>query len=155
MWDPRARRKPAVIALKGQAELVVQNAKVAVAAANDGVRCDRLHLLCHHADVRLSLVIVGEAIVAETVVEAAEQMDVVLQPDIGTPAPAAEEAPATATETTATTAEATAQAATETTAHAAGASEAADTLGSTEAAAPVHGGPASTGTTAGCTAAGS
>src|SRR6186997_1732944 len=126
--DPRARRKPAVIALKGQAELVVQNAKVAVAAANDGVRCDRLHLLCHHADVRLSLVIVGEAIVAETVVETAEQMDVVLQTDVGTPAPAAAAETTTATATEATThaaTEAAAHAATEAPAYAAGASKAA------------------------------
>src|SRR5262249_54331529 len=67
--------------------------QIAVTAAHDCPGRDSLHFLRHDADVGPVTAVVGEAIEAEAIVETTEQVDVVLEPDIGpasaAPAPAA------------------------------------------------------------------
>ena len=71
--------------------------------AHDCLRHDRLHLLCHDADIRCVAAVVGKAIEAKPIVEAPEQHDIVLEPHVGTPT-AATTASATATATASATA---------------------------------------------------
>src|ERR1700747_3596058 len=82
----RAFGDPRIISLEAQAELVVEHAQIAIAAAHHGVRHDRLHLLRDHADITRVAADVAEAIEAEPVGEMAEQHDVVLERDVGAPA---------------------------------------------------------------------
>src|SRR5439155_25767853 len=96
--------EPVLVAAEFQAEPVVVDTQVTVVAARHRARHHRLHLLRHHADIGLVASEIAEAVVAEAIVELAEQHDVVLQRDIGAPASTAA-APASATaESAATTA---------------------------------------------------
>src|SRR5262249_9548986 len=52
-WDPCARCDPTVVSLELQAELLVEDLKVAVLAAHDRLRHDRFHFLRHDADIDL------------------------------------------------------------------------------------------------------
>src|SRR5580692_8685126 len=97
---PSAGCKPRVVGLELQTEPVVVDPQVAVGAADDGVRPHVLHVLRHDADIRSRLAVIDKAIDAETVVEMAEQNDVVLEPDVGA-ASAAATRPAAATTATA------------------------------------------------------
>ena len=96
-WDPCARRDPPVVGLELQAELLVQDLKVAVPTAHDRLRHDRLHFLRHDADIGSVAAEITEAIEPKAVVEMAENGDVVLQRNIGTPAAAATAASSSAT----------------------------------------------------------
>src|SRR4030088_2957604 len=90
--------------------------EIAVTAARHGIRPHRLHLLCNHADISLVATEIAEAVVAETVVEMAQQDDVVLHCEIGTPATATSASTATTSSeatTTSTSVATTASAATE------------------------------------------
>src|SRR5262245_60539710 len=109
--DPRTRCDPLIVGLELEAELIVEDAQVAVAPAHDCLRHDGLHLLRHHADIGLVAAVVAEAIEAEAVVEMAEQRDVVLQGNIGPPTAAAAKTAAASPEAAATAAESTAAAA--------------------------------------------
>src|SRR3974390_813166 len=102
-WNPRTRRNPGVIGLERQTKLVVKDSQVAVAAAHDRLRHDRLHLLCHDADIRCVAAVVSKAIEAKPIVKAPEQHDIVLEPHVGTPTAAAT-ASSTATATSGETA---------------------------------------------------
>src|SRR5262245_35949732 len=119
--NPCARRQPLLVGLELDAEPVIEDPQVAVAAAHDRFRHDALHLLRHHADIGLVAAVVAEAIEAEAVVETAEQRDVVLERNIRPSSTTATTAPAAAT----TTAEPAATAAAETAATAAAAEAAA------------------------------
>src|SRR5262245_37462545 len=92
----RARREPLLVGLERQSELVVEDAQVAVAIADDGVGPDARDLLGHDADIGFVASLVGEAIEAKAVVEMAEQRDVVLERDIGPASTAAHATAATA-----------------------------------------------------------
>src|SRR5262249_1246742 len=81
-WRLRARCEPLVVGLKLQPELVVEDLKVAVSAAYDGLRHDRLHFLRDDADVDLLAAVVAEPIETKAVLEMAEKGDVVLEHDI-------------------------------------------------------------------------
>src|SRR5437660_943346 len=83
--DLCARRDPLIVALELQAELVVEDLQGAVTAAHDRVGHDRLDLLRHHADIGLVTAVVAEAIEAEAAIEMAEQRNVVLERDVGSP----------------------------------------------------------------------
>ncbi len=61
-----------------------------------------LHLLCHDADIGLVTAVVAEAVKAKTVIEIAEQDDIVLQADVGTPSAATTASAASATSMAAT-----------------------------------------------------
>src|SRR5262245_32211935 len=89
--NPRARRDPLVVGLKVETELFVVDPQIAVAAANDRRRHDRLHLLRHDTDISPVAAVIGKAIEPKAVLEMADQGDVLFEPDIGTPttAPAA------------------------------------------------------------------
>ena len=76
-----------IIALEGQAKLVVIDPQITVPALNDRLGIKLLHLLGHDADISLITAVVAEAIKAKAVIEIAEQDDVVLETDIGTPSP--------------------------------------------------------------------
>src|SRR5262245_13653155 len=128
--NPCARRQPLLVGLELDAEPVIEDPQVAVAAAHDRFRHDALHLLRHHADIGLVAAVVAEAIEAEAVVEPAEQRDVVLERNIRPPSTTATTAPAAAT-----TAEPAATAAAETAATAATAA-AAEAAAAARAAAP-------------------
>jgi hypothetical protein len=59
------------VGLEFHAELVVENAEIAIAAAHDRIRPHPLHVLRHHADIGDVAAFVGEAIEADAVVELA------------------------------------------------------------------------------------
>ena len=90
----RATGEPLGVALEFHADLVVMDSQVSIAAAHHRCRHNRLDLLRHHADIELFLAVVGEAVKAKTIVESAQQDDVMLERDVGPPASAA--APAAA-----------------------------------------------------------
>src|SRR5260370_14523608 len=87
--DPCARCNPVVIRLEGQAEPVVENRQIAIPITGDRLRHDCLNFLRHYANIGVVAAVVAEAIEAEAIVEVAEQDDVVLEPEIGPPTPAA------------------------------------------------------------------
>jgi hypothetical protein len=70
------------VALDLQTEFLVINLKIAVRTARDRRRHNLLHFLRHHPDIGFVAAIVAEAIKAETVIEIAEEGDVVLEPDV-------------------------------------------------------------------------
>src|SRR5262249_43848169 len=76
-WDACARRNPPLVGLKLQAELVVKDPQIAVAAAHDRLRHDGLHLLRHYADVGSVAAVIGEAIISQPIAEMAKKDDVV------------------------------------------------------------------------------
>src|SRR5262245_41920924 len=78
-----------LVGLKLDPELFVEDSQIAVAAAHNGAGHDRLHLLRHHADIGPVAAVVAEAIIAEAVVEMAEQNDVMLEHDVRSPPAAA------------------------------------------------------------------
>ena len=78
--------------------------------AHDCLRHDRLHLLCHDADIRCVAAVVSKAIEAKPIVKAPEQHDIVLEPHVGTPTAAA--TPSSTATATATSGETAASAAT-------------------------------------------
>src|SRR6266699_5300132 len=80
-----ARRDPLVVGLELQAELVVEDAQIAIAAAHHRRGHDCLNFLRHDADIDLVAVIVAEAVEAEAVVEVAKEGDVVLEHHVGSP----------------------------------------------------------------------
>src|SRR4030088_1184625 len=83
--DMSARRGPLVVGLEFQAELVVEDPQIAVAAAQYRRGHDCLDFLRHHADIGLVAAVVGEAVEAEAVIEVAEKRDVVLKHHVGSP----------------------------------------------------------------------
>ena len=100
----RARREPLVIGLVLQADLVVKHPQIAVPAAHDRFRHDRLNLLRHDADVGLVAADIAEAIKAQTVIKVAEKADAVLERNVGTPSTASTAATTTAATSTGTSA---------------------------------------------------
>src|SRR2546423_2202855 len=80
-----ARRGPLLVGLELKAELVVEDAQIAVAAAQYRRGHDCLDLLRHHADIRLVAAVVAEAVEAKAVVEVAEKREVVLKHHVGSP----------------------------------------------------------------------
>src|SRR5215471_10479583 len=81
-WDPGARCDPLVVSPELQAELVVEDLKVAVSAAHDRLRHDRLHFLRHDADIDSVTAVIAEAIETKAVLQMAEKRDVVLKRNI-------------------------------------------------------------------------
>jgi hypothetical protein len=85
-----------VVGLEGQAELVVEDRQIALTITGDGLRHDGFNLLRHDAHIGFIAAIVAEAVEADAVVQAAEQDDVVLEPDVGSPSATAASAGAAA-----------------------------------------------------------
>src|ERR1700738_141366 len=83
--DMSARRGPLVVGLELQAELVVEDTQIAVAAAQYRRGHNCLDFLRHHADIGLVAAVVAEAVEAEAVIEVADEGDVVLEHDVGSP----------------------------------------------------------------------
>ena len=102
------------VTLEFDSYLFVVHAQVTVAITGHGLRHYLLHFLRDEADVSAIAAVVAEAIVAKSIGEMAEQNDVVLDGDVGSPSTATTAAAATTSTTEATaaaTAEATAAAA--------------------------------------------
>src|SRR5262245_3879400 len=93
-----------LVGLKLDPELFIVDSQVAVAAAHNGARHDRLHLLRHHADIGPVAAVVAEAIITDAVAEMAEQNDIMLEHHIRSPSAATTAATATAAAATAETA---------------------------------------------------
>src|SRR5205814_2916716 len=74
-----------VVGLELQADLVVEDAQIAVAAAQYRRGHDCLDLLRDHADIGLVAAVVAEAVEAKAVVEVAEKREVVLKHHVGSP----------------------------------------------------------------------
>src|SRR6185437_7118565 len=87
--DPCTARKPVAIGSERQPELFVIDPEIAVCPARHRIRPDGLHLLRDDADISLVAPEIAEAIVAEAIIETAEQDDVVFQGKVGAPASAA------------------------------------------------------------------
>jgi hypothetical protein len=83
-----SRSVPLVVALERQAELVVVDAQITIPAARDSLWHDLLHLLGDHTDIGFVAAVIAEAVEAKAVAEMAEQDNVVLQPDVGSPSTA-------------------------------------------------------------------
>src|SRR5262247_3824239 len=77
-----------LVGLKLDPELFIVDSQVAVAAAHNGARHDRLHLLRHHADIGPVAAVVAEAIITDAVAEMAEQNDIMLEHHIRSPSAA-------------------------------------------------------------------
>src|SRR5262249_23263588 len=91
-----ARGEPMIVILESYPELLVVHPQIAVSAARHDVRRDLHDLLRHDADVGLAAAVIAKAIEAKTIVQIAEKNDVMLEPDVGAPTPAAAPAAATA-----------------------------------------------------------
>src|ERR1700712_5530640 len=74
-----ARRGPLVVGLELQAERVVGDPQIAIAAPQYRRWHDCLDLLGHHAHIGLVAAVVTEAVQAEAAIEVAEKRDVVLK----------------------------------------------------------------------------
>src|SRR5690349_13112725 len=107
-----------LVGLEFDAKLLVIDPQIAVLAAHNGVRCNGLHFLRHHADIGALAAVVAEPVVPQAVVEMAKQDDVMLERDVRAPSAAATTASAAAA-AAATTATAGACAAATAAAHAA------------------------------------
>ena len=79
----RARSEPLIVALEVDAEPIVVHAQDALRIAADRIRPHELHLLRHDADIALVAAVVAEAIESKSVIETAEERDVVLDADVG------------------------------------------------------------------------
>ena len=79
----RARSDPLIVCLESQTEHVVAHTQRAVRTAAHRCGPDELHLLRHHPDIGLVAPIVAEAVEPKSVVEAAEQCDILLQVYVG------------------------------------------------------------------------
>src|SRR5262249_40250854 len=82
-----------------QPNLPSANTKHAIPTPHPRLRHDRPHFLRNHPDMRTTAAVIGEAIEAEAIVEAAEQDDVVLEPDVGPPSAATSSSETSATHT--------------------------------------------------------
>src|SRR5579871_2461058 len=91
--QPPTCRDPSGVGFEGQSEPLIGDPEIAVRALRHGFRRDNPHLLRHHADIGGMPSVVDEAIEAETVVQPADEHDVVLEADVGT-APASATSPA-------------------------------------------------------------
>jgi hypothetical protein len=88
-----------VVCLECQAKFVVEDPQIAVLVAHDSLRYDRLQFLRQYADVCLVAAVISETIEANSIIEAAEKRDVVLNPQIGPSTAAASPAEAAARST--------------------------------------------------------
>ena len=93
-----------LVSLELDAQPVIEDPQVAVGPARDCIRCDRLHVLRHHADIGFVAAVIAEAIVPKATGEIAEQNDIVLERDVRSPSAAAATTTATAATTAATAA---------------------------------------------------
>src|SRR5262249_61384833 len=100
-WNPCTGCDPLVICHEWQAELVVEDTQVSVAATHNRIWSDSLHLLRHHADIGFVAAVVAEAIKSKAIVEMTKQGDVVLERDVRASSAAAASAAATASAATA------------------------------------------------------
>ena len=85
-WAPAIRRLSRAIGRKsrtGGRVCHTRHTQITVRVARDRRWHDVLHFLRHHADVRRVPADVGEAVIAQAVVEASQQHDVILQPYVG------------------------------------------------------------------------
>ena len=82
LWQPAPGCDPIVIGSERQSEPFVGHPKIAVATDSDRVGSYGSDFLRNHPDVGLLAAVVSKAVVTETVVESAQQCDIVLQPDI-------------------------------------------------------------------------
>src|SRR5262245_35940168 len=102
-------RGPSVVASEWQAESVVVNAEISIPATLDRIGPHHADLLRHHADIGFGAAVIGEAVVAQPVLQMPQQHDVVLERDVrtastATPAAAAESTAPAAAESAASTA---------------------------------------------------
>ena len=86
--QPASGCGPIVVGSEWQSEPFVRHPKIAVATDNDRIGSYGSDFLRNHPDIGLLAAVVREAVVTETVVEPAQQHDIVLQLDVR-PAPTA------------------------------------------------------------------
>src|ERR1700755_2588421 len=91
--QPASGCGPFVIGCGRQPEPFVGHPKIAVATDSDRVGPYGSDFLRNHPDIGLLAAIVREAVITETVVEPAQQYDIVLQPDTRPPPAAASPTP--------------------------------------------------------------
>jgi hypothetical protein len=87
-----AGRNPLVVGLERNAELAIEHPQVAIRAADDRIRHDRPNFLSDDANIGFVAAVIAEAVEADAVIEAAEQLDVMLERDVGPPSAATEAA---------------------------------------------------------------
>src|SRR3954454_19129195 len=98
--QPASGCDPGVVRSERQSEPLVGHSKIAVVTDSDRIGSYGPDFLRNHPDIGFLAAVIGEAIITETVVEPAQQHDIVLQQDIR----AAPTAATTATAATPTTA---------------------------------------------------
>jgi|SRR5580704_10530830 hypothetical protein len=87
--DPRPFLQPLIVGFELYSQLTVMHAEEAIRSPLDGLGNHVFHLLSDHADIGFVAAIVTEAIDAEAVWKPADEDDVVLEADIGSPPAAA------------------------------------------------------------------
>src|ERR1700683_1777316 len=87
--DLRPFSHPLIVGFELYPKLTVGHAEEAVRSSLDGLGHHVVHLLSDHADIGFVAAIVTEAIDAEAVWKPADENDVVLEADIGSPPAAA------------------------------------------------------------------
>src|SRR5262249_47171965 len=95
-WNPCTGCDPLVICHEWQAELVVEDTQVSVAATHNRIWSDSLHLLRHHADIGFFAAVEAEAKRPRPMAEMTKRGDVVLEREARASSAAAASAAATA-----------------------------------------------------------
>jgi hypothetical protein len=85
LWQPAPGCGPIVVGSERQSESLVRYPQIAVATDKGRVGSDSSDFLRNHPDIGLLAAVVSEAVVTETVVEPAQQYDIVFQSDIRPP----------------------------------------------------------------------
>jgi len=82
LWQPAPGCGPVVVGSERQSEPFVRHPQIAVATDKGRIRSYGSDFLRNHPDVGPLAAIVGEAVITKTVVEPAQQHDIVFQRDI-------------------------------------------------------------------------
>jgi hypothetical protein len=85
--------------LEFQAEPVVVDAEITIVATVDCIGSKRLDLLRQHSDIGLAAAVIGETVVTQSVLQVAQQRDIVLETEIRTASAASTASASTAAAT--------------------------------------------------------
>lgn len=77
-----SRFEPTPIALKLHTQHFIMHPQITVRAAFNRLRHYLLYVLRNHTDIGLAAAVIDEAVEAKTIIEAADQHDVVLKSDV-------------------------------------------------------------------------
>lgn len=103
LGQPGSGGDPIIIGLEGKPEPVVKDPQITLVIARDGIRPYGAHFLRYDTNIGLFTAVIRKAVIAESIVEPADQHDIMLQPDVRAPPATTSPATASTVETTAAT----------------------------------------------------